>query len=329
MVDIVNKETHIELALKNSTHSKTLFFFLGFHQIAEKFINKFTSILLDLKSLELKIILVKMKSYSPDASVGFFLSEDQLKEEKEIYSYYRIKRDDYCLITEIYWDAEFDLKMIQMIKEEYIKVNFNWKNIMIAGFSMGGRYATHLIELLEIEAYSMIFLKTYIMQYCKGESQIENIIERSRKRMIDKDYLLIPFTKDPTLHNQLNPTELGRKDKFIPQTFYSSNYNSLEEINLLYEEVNNFLKYQKLNNKTEKLDNSSKFAIDKLKVYLRYSLDDPLVYSVLVYTLDILQSQINMTTLSYDNDDKHNINSTIDLLKFIINDFLNRPYSKF
>ncbi len=326
MINVIDKDTHFEL-IRNTDNSlsynRCFFFFLGFHQIAAKFISKFKKILDDSNITNTKICIIKMKEYHPDESVSFFLSKEQLEKEEVIYSYYRIQRDNFWLIKEIYWDAEFDLKIIKVIINEYITLDHNWKNIFFSGFSMGGRYATHLIELLNAELYSMLFIKTYIMQYVKGESTYPLIKERSIKRIADPMYLSKgndEYTLD--VHPQINPELYSN---FEPQTFYTTKYNSEESISQLFKEVESFLKYSSLKeiDKTprKRLNKHSAYVMDNIIVYLKYSLEDPLVLLVRKYTIGRLQDQIYLTYLTYDNDDKHNINSAVGIVGDLLRSF--------
>lgn len=306
-ISIKDLDSHIELTHSSSeTYSKCLFFFLGFDQQAKFYINRLSRLILDKNLLNLKINIIKMKAYQPNKSVSFFYSQNELDSKKEIHSYYRIDRDKFNTIHEIYWDACVDMLVIEIIKSEYVRLNHDWKNILFSGFSMGGRYAIHLVELLNAKIDCLILVKTYIMQYFKGESTLEKVRLRSEKRRISKEYLRFDKVDDYNNHPQLGE---GKHEK-VSQTFYSYEFNTLDEISVLFSIVKDFLDYQIKNDLTMK--GSEENIIDNMIVFMFYSLEDPLNSPLLEYNLQTLQDQIRKCYLSFDNDDRHSIDSFLN-----------------
>lgn len=321
MVFLISAEyqTHIELYLSKKSdanadsvsYSKSFFFFLGFHQIASKYVNRFEKIMRDFSLFDLKVVLIKMKSYKPEQSVGFIYSENDLAEMKEIFSYYRTKRNDMFLITEIFWDPCLDIQIARVIMKEYIKLGHDWNKIMVCGFSMGGRYAIHLLELLNAKVHTMMLVKTYIMQYLKGESQIEVLkakLNENSSHFSEEKYGL--------------DTHQG---KLKSNCSYSSDMFEAINISRTLNELQSLNEYVQSNDKTKpnEFTLNSKFVVDNINFVLRYSIHDPLTMNVLEETLNSLQSQLQNYRISFDLNDQHQINSATDLIGETIQKFLN------
>lgn len=366
MVYYINDlNTHIEIILLKEDnkvfYNKVLFYFLGFDQKADKYIQKFKDILLDLKVYNLKINIVKMKEYFPNKSVGFFYSEDYLNNIDSVLSYYYIVRDKYFLIRKIYWDSDLDLLVINQMFNEYKYLNYNWNNISILGFSMGGRYAIHLIELLNANINSLMLCKTYIMQYKKGESELYKCKSRFYERInIDKNLINSNSMKNKNLKNNkkhihprfiksyylkyldiidslsnvydneennpiICPPENIKDYDITNNTGYSILFCSIESIKKLFMTVQDYISNYKIIDKTIKsntaLNIGNVCVLDNVDVYLYYSLLDPLLQIINDFNLNMLQSQIYNYKLKFDNNDKHNINSALNTIKEFISNF--------
>ena len=169
-VNVVNLPTHTVIT-KSNYYSKCFFFFSGFHEQQTKYIKIFENLISETKS-DIKIVLVEPKAYIPDKTVKFFLPDIMFNTRKIIYSYYRSVMKNEYEVSEIIFDAEMHTIALNLVIDEYNKLQ-SWEKISFGGFSMGARYALHLIEFLKADT-KLLALKTYFMVYTPGEE--DNLI---------------------------------------------------------------------------------------------------------------------------------------------------------
>lgn len=300
-------------------YRRCLFFFCGFHQKCSKYVKKYKKLLeSDDEYYGIKIILVEMKSYIPDNTVQFFFSEEQLYQEKEIFSYYRAYRhDDGLTVKTILFDAEVDKRVLELIIKEYNYLNNDWNNFMFAGFSMGSRYAVHICELLNANIFCLMIMKTYMMVYFKGQSSYLNEFIQNKLHLI---------------------TEENKKCESFKDTFYYKKYNNQDDIDKVDQILFNIHKsyYDKgyLNHIIDnaqmlKYNFNSQSFIANSRVYARYSLNDDFINCVLDETLEKIQNNFTFVYLSfdYDSENKHRINSALSLLGKNIKCLLHKDFN--
>lgn len=283
----------------NEDYSKAIFFFVGFQQRTSQFVDSLKQLIKSINLFGTKLVIVSNKPYEPHYTVQNILSDEEAKTLSEIRSYFRKEREeDSGIISKPLWDSNLDLLVVKLILKEYRKLGKDWNKIIFIGFSMGGRYALHLVELLNSKIYALVILKSFITNFKMGESSLESL----------KKKFLLSQTGD-IVEKQLIP--------IFNAGCYSTIYNSKEEISELF----NLLDEEALLCKIGSEVGQSNYLIEDIKVYLHYSLNDPVIKPRLKTTLEILESQIKHAKLSFDDSDTHWVDSAFTVLGQILSNF--------
>ena len=173
---VLNDNGNLEQEISNSEYNKIFYFFCGFNQKVEKYIEKFKNILIKNNFFKLKISLFYLKEYVPDHTVKMFLSEKEMLKNDKILSYYKyLEKEKIKKPTEQYYpgkivfDCELDFKILSVLEKDFYILK-DWNKFTFLGFSMGGRYALHLIEMLNAKVFSAICCKSTVTHYLAGHS---------------------------------------------------------------------------------------------------------------------------------------------------------------
>lgn len=286
------KEGGDNISFRDFEYDKVFVFFAGFQQKPEMFVPIFGELIETNQLYRMKILIISNKSYKSHYTLKNILSDDKLSKLSHIRSYFRKDYElDSSVVAKPIWDAALDLVVIKLIIAEYEKLNCDWNKIKIAGFSMGGRYSLHIVELLNSRVNTLIVLKSFVTNYIKGQSSFESL-------------------KGKFNHSESGQDVEKSKIALFNAGCYSTIYNSKQEISDLFEELSRIFK---LPDKTiSYMDNIE--TIDKIRVILRFSLNDPIVNPKLELTLNLLQSQLRNYYLSFDKSSKHSLDSTVSLL---------------
>lgn len=305
----------------NEAYNKCMFFFCGYHQICKKYINKFKKLLESDDYFNVKIILVEMKAYIPDITLGFILTEEEIMKQKEIYSYYRTARNEETfMIEEMIFDAEVDKRVLELVLKEYHYLNCDWNNFMFSGFSMGSRYGIHLCELLNAKVFCLNINKTFMMVYYLGLSSYLN------------EFLNNKLKLKKTSDNKGIASCLSFAD-----SFYSLKYNDKKDIEAVDKILSDlYYRYYKdgmldsLIKRKEELnyDFNKQTAFKESRVYARYTEDDIIINIALDDSLEKIQSNLKNAYLSFDIDGsgKHRIDSAMGFIGLNIKRLLKNDY---
>jgi hypothetical protein len=194
---------------KNQIYKICIIFFSGGGEGPKKYIPLFKTFLEKENFFNVKIILPFPSKYQyKDILPADFKFSDPKKSNTSINAWYQLHMNHELKTQAITFNKEKDNEIISLINYES---NFlgGGENIILAGFSMGGRYCLHLCTLLNLKFHSVILYKCgYTLGLLKNENEKDKLRIQKLYYLFSLQDEVIPFDNSlKSIYNlkQLNP----------------------------------------------------------------------------------------------------------------------------
>jgi predicted esterase len=138
-------------------HDFTMIFFAGFNENASKYLYLF-KVFFEEYDYKIRIVIPNMPIVVVERG-----TQNSKKKTQSFFAWYEWSLTDGKL--SINYNEEKDNFVINLIRKEIKKVKGNAEKIILAGFSMGGRYAMHILTKMKIKVGFTVIFKSVVALY--------------------------------------------------------------------------------------------------------------------------------------------------------------------
>ena len=148
----------------------TMIFFAGFNENASKYLYLLKSFFEDY-NYKIRIVIPNMPIYTVENQNPnpFFSFKKKIR---TYFSWYDIKQNDGKI--EIKFNEEKDNFIIDLIRKEINYLEGDTQKLIFAGFSMGGRYALHILTKMKIKVAFIAIFKSSVVSYDNPWSDLQD-----------------------------------------------------------------------------------------------------------------------------------------------------------
>jgi predicted esterase len=172
------KDSYIVIP-KTEEYKRCIFFFCGWKEKPKKYAQHFKNFLEKENLPNIKIIMPSAPIYnSKDMVPVDFKFKDTKMATRTLSAWFQFHLDHKLRTQGMTYNKEKDLEISSLILQES-EILGGTEKIILAGFSMGGRYVLHLCDLLYLKFNSIILYKCLYTVYQKNQEEeklrIQNI----------------------------------------------------------------------------------------------------------------------------------------------------------
>lgn len=195
----------------NGKYDYCMVFFAGFNENASKYIYLFKLFFENFEPFQkIKIIIPMLNRITKDDYKNAVIPVDRKKDLDNLYSWFIVFQDKSSPDGyKINSNAEKDLLVKKLINEEIKKLGSADK-IILAGFSMGGRYLLKILTELKIKTMFNLIFKTVVFLY-------------------DNPYLYSPAEEDKKFNDNNLHCYYSRYDKIVKFDNISKSFQILKK----------------------------------------------------------------------------------------------------